>query len=50
MAHAEAVHAMRPELLLKNLKVKEQQSTLFVPESCVAKEDAVTTTCASPFS
>ena len=48
VAHAEAVHNMRPELLLKNLKVKEQQSTEFVPESCTPQEEGVATKCAPP--
>ena len=48
VAHAEAVKRMQPEMLLKNLKVKEQLSTGFIPGPCERGEGSVNTTCGAP--
>ena len=45
-AHAAQVRSMKPELLLKNLRVKEQDSTDFVPEACAGNDNTAKTTCA----
>ena len=45
IAHAAEVRAMKPDLLLKNLKIREQNTTEYVPEACAERDELGTTTC-----
>ena len=46
VAHAAEVRAMKPDLLLKNLRVREQNTTEYIPEACAERDELDTTTCA----
>ena len=46
IAHAAEVRAMKPDLLLKNLKIREQNTTEYIPEACAERDELGTTTCA----
>ena len=45
IAHAAEVRAMKPDLLLKNLKIREQNTTEYMPEACAERDELGTTTC-----
>ena len=45
IAHAAEVRAMKPDLLLKNLKIREQNTTDYIPEACAERDELGTTTC-----
>ena len=45
VAHAAEVRAMKPDLLLKNLRIREQNTTEYIPEACAEREELDTTTC-----
>ena len=45
IAHAAEVRAMKPDLLLKNLRIREQNTTEFIPEACAERDELDTTTC-----
>ena len=45
IAHAAEVRAMKPDLLLKNLKIREQNTTEYIPEACAERDELGTTTC-----
>jgi hypothetical protein len=46
IAHAAEVRATKPDMLLKNLRIREQNSTEFIPEACAERDELDTTTCA----
>ena len=45
IAHAAEVRAMKPDLLLKNLKIREQNTTEYIPEACAERDELGTTKC-----